>query len=101
MVGVGLGRNFERNRPPRWTAPVPEMVCREAACKREREEVRISVSRRDVATYTAFFYGGGVRTQDELLGSGGEFSKTSDGQVFVVEIGILTEDVVGLDRVSE
>jgi hypothetical protein len=26
------GWNLERKRPPRWTAPVPEMVCREQIC---------------------------------------------------------------------
>jgi hypothetical protein len=29
MVGLGCaGWNLERKRPPRWTAPVPEMVWR-------------------------------------------------------------------------
>lgn len=58
-------------------------------------------SREECGTYTAFFYGGGVGAQDELLSGGSEFSKTSNGQVFVVEIGILTDDVVGLSRLSQ
>ena len=28
---VGRGRNLERKRPPRWTAPVPEIVWKDTA----------------------------------------------------------------------
>jgi hypothetical protein len=40
------------------------------------------------------------RTENELLSSGGEISETGDRKIFVVEIGVVAEDLVGLHITS-
>lgn len=90
--GIWRGRVHQDGRHPcqRWFAG-----------RQPGGHVRRELDEHESSTYTAFFYGGGLGAQDELLSGGGEFSKTSDRQVFVVEVGILTDDVVGLGRRSE
>jgi hypothetical protein len=38
-----------------------------------------------------------ISTEDQLLRSGSEVGETSDGKVFVVEVGVLTKEIIGLD----
>lgn len=57
MVGVGLGRNFERKRPPRWTAPVPETVCNEVTCE---GGMLVRVRRWGRESYSSFLDGGAI-----------------------------------------
>lgn len=38
----------------------------------------------------------GVVAEDELCGLGGEAGETSDGKVFVVELGVVSENLIGL-----
>ena len=47
-------------------------------------------------SYSFLFYCGRIGAEDELLCRGGEGSQACDGQILVVELGILPEDVVGL-----
>ena len=48
------------------------------------------------ATHSLFLDGGAVTTKDKLLGSCCEVRQTDNGQVLVVEVGIIAEDLVGL-----
>jgi hypothetical protein len=41
--------------------------------------------------------GGGVGAQDELARLAGEGGEAGDGEVFVVEVGVVTDDLVGLE----
>lgn len=47
-------------------------------------------------TYALLFYGGAVGAEDQFLGCAGEVGETGDGEVFVVEVGVVAEDLVGL-----
>jgi len=47
-------------------------------------------------TYSVLFDGRAVRAQDQLLGCRRELCEASDGQIFVVEVGIVAQDLVGL-----
>lgn len=88
-------RNFERKRPPRWTAPVPETVWRVQTwgcvsggiC--EEGEGRM---------YAAFLDSRRFGTKDELLSTGSELSETGDGEIFVVDFAAL--EFGGVDLVS-
>lgn len=40
--------------------------------------------------------GWGLLAQNELLRGGGEVGQTGDGEVFVVEIGVVADEFVGL-----
>ena len=85
-----MARNLERKRPPRWTAPVPEMVWRVAACTESQYTEREDVGDYLLGgTYSSFFDGGAVWTEDEFLSSRGEFCETSYGQVFVIEVRVI------------
>lgn len=103
MVGAcGLARNLDRKRPPRWTAPVPEMVWRVAAyirrpgldyvCSKERKRAKGYIS------YPSFLDRGAVRADDKFLGSRRKLRKTGDGQIFMIEVRVASQDLVGLNR---
>jgi hypothetical protein len=38
-----------------------------------------------------------VSAEDQLLRGGSEVCETSDGEVFVVKVGVLTKEIIGLD----
>ena len=46
---------------------------------------------------TLLLDGGRVCAEDELLRGTGEFGKTGDGKVFVVQVGVVTEEFIGLE----
>lgn len=48
------------------------------------------------ATHSLFLDGGAVTTKNELLGGCCEFWQTGNGQILVVEVGVLAQDLVGL-----
>jgi hypothetical protein len=48
------------------------------------------------AAYSLLLDGRAVAAEDELLGSSCEVRQTGNGQVLVVEVGVLAEDLVGL-----
>lgn len=48
------------------------------------------------ATHALFLEGGAVGAEDKLLRGRGEVSQAGDGQVLVVEVGVVAEDLVGL-----
>jgi hypothetical protein len=47
--------------------------------------------------YALLFYCRGVGAEDQFLRCGGELGEAGDGEVFVVEVGVLTEDIVRLE----
>ena len=49
-----------------------------------------------IGTYSLVFDCGAVGAYNEFLGGGGEIGQAADGEVFVVEIGIIVDGVVGL-----
>lgn len=51
---------------------------------------------REDGTYALLFDGGAVGADDQLLGGAGEVGETCDGKVFMVEVRIIAEDLVGL-----
>ena len=50
----------------------------------------------DRGTYSLFANCRAVCADDQLLGCGGELCETTDGEVFVVEGGIVVDGVIGL-----
>jgi hypothetical protein len=48
-------------------------------------------------TYALLLDSGAVTTEDKLLRGGCEVCETGDGQVLVVEVGVVAEDLVGLE----
>lgn len=49
-------------------------------------------------THSLFRDGGAVTTKDELLGSCCKVWQAGNGQILVVEVGVLAQDLVGLSR---
>jgi hypothetical protein len=50
------------------------------------------------AAHSLFLDGGAVTTKDELLRRRCEVSQAGNGQILVVEVRVLAEDLVGLSR---
>jgi hypothetical protein len=50
--------------------------------------------------YSSFLGGRAVWSQDEFLGSGRKLGKTSDRQVFVIQIRIFPQNFIGLAVMS-
>ena len=76
---------------------MPEMVCRVTTCG----DVSVLEGLREMSregTYAFLGDGGTVSTQYEPLCGGREFGETGDGEVFVVEVWVLSESLVGLGR---
>lgn len=51
-------------------------------------------------TYPSLFYGRTLGPKNEFLSSRGKFHKTGNGEILVVEIGIIPQNFIGLVKVS-
>ena len=51
---------------------------------------------RGLGAYSSFFDGWTIRTENELLCGGGEVKETGNGEIFVVQIVVVAEDIIGL-----
>lgn len=71
---------------------MPEIVCRLVTCALSAM-CHVMVGR---AAHSLFLDGGAVTTKDELLGGCCEVWQASNGQVLVVEVGVLAQDLIGL-----
>jgi hypothetical protein len=71
---------------------VPEIVCKLVTCALSAL-CHVMVGR---ATHSLFLDGGAVTAEDKLLGGCCEVWQAGNGQVLVVEVGVLAEDLVGL-----
>lgn len=88
-----MGMNLERKRPPRWTAPVPETVCREMAWRCQYgSHVAIPSS-----THSAFLDSQTVWAEYELLRCGCKFCETGNGQILVIQVWVVVHDFIGLE----
>lgn len=92
--GCWFGWNLERNRAPRWTAPVPEMVWKDATFLLS---VRIFCDRRRMGEgYSVVFDRRAVSTQNQFLSCAGILRQARDGEVFMVELWVIFENVICL-----
>ncbi len=92
---MGFGRNFARKSPPKWTAPVPDIVCKEQACVLlEEDTVEKSY------THSLFTDCSTFGSKNKLLGSRSEVWKTGNREVFMVQVGIGSKDLVRLARLE-
>ena len=55
-----------------------------------------SLTRVEFETYALVLYGGAVSSQDEFLCCIGEVDKTSDWQIFMIELRVLAKYFLGL-----
>lgn len=90
-IWQGKGRLGGQRRFPRWFGE----------CKSEYRD-EISLCLRCVCclfgwAYPFFFDGGAVRAYDELLSCCCEIGQTADGEIFVVDSGIIVDGVISLN----
>lgn len=89
-IWQGRGRLGERRRFPRWFG----------GCKSEyRDEISLCLCVCGLFgwTYPFFCDGEAVRAHDELLSCCCEIGQTADGEIFVVDSGIIVDGVIGLE----
>lgn len=91
--GCWFGWNLERKRAPRWTAPVPEMVWKDATFNHCQYEICWIVEREK---YSVVFDGRAVGTKDQFLSCAGVLRQARNGEVFMVELWVVFENVVCL-----
>lgn len=105
-VGIGFDGQVDIAKDlvvvgPGWVAHIDGLGCGVGGAVKFGEEKRAhvhSASAGDGLHGGDALVGDGGRgdTEDQLLGGGGEINEARDGQVFVVEVGVAAEQLVGL-----